>query len=396
VRRLVLLTVLAVLGCMPKDGQKLGLAQSSVEDSAPQVRYLMREVPPGFPSEAVARVNKAVWDGALEQAVGEILGLATHRSFSLDPRTTSLVAARAGFPGQARFSWTLNRGELPIDLLRAVQSPGDLPVHMALGRRDYDDGTTLWMLAWSVRWAEIDPLPRDIALDESINIRVDLAKGSRCQLYIRPPDGPVQEVSLSNGVARWVDRFHTPGEYRVEVVADQGTVSRVVLLFSVFVDTEPPELRSLRPVPMSIQSPIEAEEWLFEQLNMIRFESGLPSVERFELFDGVAREHSAFMGSYGYAVHMVPGVTQGVPWVANNLAHPRAHHHESVATAFTIEDALFLMQDSPGHLDKLLCEPCTHASIGVALEPVLDRFPRLFVTVDLMEFPQGPPEKIRR
>jgi hypothetical protein len=102
------------------------------------------------------------------------------------------------------------------------------------------------------------------------------------------------------------------------------------------------------------------------------------------------------MASYGHAVHSIPGVSKGVPWTANNLAHPRARHHESVATALTMADTFFLIEDSPGHLDKLLCESCTHASIGVALEPVLDRFPRLFVTVDLLEFPQGPPQEIRR
>ena len=49
---------------------------------------------------------------------------------------------------------------------------------------------------------------------------------------------------------------------------------------------------------------------------------------------------------------------------------------------------------SPAHLKNLLCERCTHASIGASLEPVLDRIPRLFVTWELLEFPQGPPREI--
>ena len=49
---------------------------------------------------------------------------------------------------------------------------------------------------------------------------------------------------------------------------------------------------------------------------------------------------------------------------------------------------------SPGHLANLLCEECTHASIGVALEPVTDRTPRLFVVWELLRFPEGPPQAI--
>jgi len=390
----LLLSLLLSCAARPPDVPKL--AMSTVEGTRAEVRYRVQEPQSDLAKKAVAAVPDSVWDGGLNQAVEELLGLATHRSFSLDPQTTSLVAARAGFPGQVRFSWTVNHGELPMEMLGPLAGRSGPEVYLALGKRNFGDGTVLWMLGWSQKWADIDPLPRDLELDEPINIHVELTEATQCQLFIRPPHGPIQEISLTNGVARWVDRFHTPGEYRIEVVAARGQVSRVVLLFSVFVDGPPPEPGRLRMVPSTVASPIEAEAWLYQQLNEMRTERGLPTVTRFELFEPVVREHSAFMGAYGSAVHSVPGVTQGVAWTADNLAHPRARHHESVATAVTVSDILFLIGDSPGHLDKLLCETCTHASIGVALEPVLDRFPRLFVTVDLLEFPQGPPQKIER
>ena len=53
-----------------------------------------------------------------------------------------------------------------------------------------------------------------------------------------------------------------------------------------------------------------------------------------------------------------------------------------------------LVVDSPAHLAALLCASCTHATIGVALEPVVDRPPRLFVTWELLEFPRGEPMAI--
>ena len=98
------------------------------------------------------------------------------------------------------------------------------------------------------------------------------------------------------------------------------------------------------------------------------------------------------MAATGVVGHRIAGHTDGVPARAHRTAHPRARHHENVAAAASAEAALALVADSPGHLRNLLCEHCSHASIGVALEPVLDRPPRLFVTWELLEFPQGPPQ----
>jgi uncharacterized protein YkwD len=100
------------------------------------------------------------------------------------------------------------------------------------------------------------------------------------------------------------------------------------------------------------------------------------------------------MAAAGRVAHALPDVTAGVPTRAVELAHPRAQHYENVAAAATAEEALARVVDSPGHLRNLLCEPCTHASIGAALEPVLDRTPRVFVTFELLDFPQGPPRAI--
>ena len=84
------------------------------------------------------------------------------------------------------------------------------------------------------------------------------------------------------------------------------------------------------------------------------------------------------------------------PEAATNLALPRARFHENVAAAYSAVEAAHLVEDSPGHLRNLLCPTCTHASIGVALEPALGRQPRLFVTWELLEFPEGEPQRIMR
>ena len=53
-----------------------------------------------------------------------------------------------------------------------------------------------------------------------------------------------------------------------------------------------------------------------------------------------------------------------------------------------------LIRGSPAHLRQVLCEACTSASVGVALEPTLDHVPRLFFTLELLRFPNGVPGPI--
>jgi hypothetical protein len=204
----------------------------------------------------------------------------------------------------------------------------------------------------------------------------------------------VQELAISAEASRWVDAFHTPGAYRIEVVGDRGGRSDVLLLFTVFVDTEPPAVPMLAWHPREPPDPTRAEAILFDALNEARRAHGLPPVRAFDLFRPLAREHAAYMASAGRLGHTVAGLTTGVPDNAIKVAHPQAKFYENVAVSLSAADAHALVEDSPGHFRNLLCEPCTHATVGVALEPVLDRPPRLFVTWELMWFPHGEPQAL--
>ena len=64
-------------------------------------------------------------------------------------------------------------------------------------------------------------------------------------------------------------------------------------------------------------------------------------------------------------------------------------HYESIAAAQSAQEALDIVVSSPAHIQTLLCEDCTHISIGATIEPVLNRIPRLFVTWEMIRFPQG-------
>ena len=392
------LALVLALGCAPPPTpppEALRLAARVGTARAPEVRYR-----PGAPgteagSLLVQAVPGATWDRGLQATAEALLGTAVGPRVRLDTGTTSGVAARAGYPGQVRFASRLNGGAFPADAVEPiVRDAAGRIVDVALARRTWSDGMTLWVVAWSPRVLGLNPIPRDVPLDGSVPITVQGGAGEELRLFLAPPDAPVEEVSLTPAVTRWVDRFHTPGEYRLEVVQRSGQRSEVALLFSLFVDTEPPPPVVGAPAPSPPPNPAEAELALMEAVNGLRQDHGLPRVEPFPLFLPFAREHAALMAASGVVAHQIEGVTPGVPTRAAAFAHPRALHHENVAVAATAAETLARVVDSPGHLRNLLCDTCTHAAIGAALEPVLDRAPRIFVTYELLAFPQGPPREI--
>lgn len=397
-RRLAPFALALGLGCAPPPAppaDALRLAMRVGNERGPEVRYR-----PGTPgteagSLLVQAVPGATWDRGLQAAAESLLGTAVGPRVRLDTQTTSAVAARAGYPGQVRFATRLNGGAFPADAVEPIAraAHGRL-VDVALARRTWSDGMTLWVVAWSPRVLGINPIPRDVPLDGSVPITVHGGGGEELRLFIAAPDSPVDEVSLTPAVTRWVDRFHTPGEYRLEVVQRAGQRSEVALLFSLFVD-DPPAPPAVGGPPLTPPpNPAEAEVELLAAVNALRERRGLGPVLPFEMFQPFAREHSALMAASGVVAHHIPDVTPGVPTRAAEYAHPRAQHHENVAVAATAAETLARVIDSPGHLRNLLCDTCTHAAIGAALEPVLDRQPRIFVTYELLAFPQGPPRRI--
>jgi uncharacterized protein YkwD len=178
----------------------------------------------------------------------------------------------------------------------------------------------------------------------------------------------------------------------MEVVARGERTTQVVLKWSVFVDSTPPEVPRLQRGSLENPNPAEATQALYRALNDMRSAAGLPPVERFFPFEPLAREHAALMASSGIVDHRIAGLTPGVAARIAERFHPGARTFENLAAAPNWQQALDMVRLSPGHLANLFCEECTHASIGVALEPITDRIPRLFVVWELLEFPEGAPQ----
>jgi hypothetical protein len=398
VRALSVFLFAGLVGCSSNrklpDPTALELAVATSKEHA-EVRFRPRPAPEGIDADLVSYVPDGQWDAGLDHATHLLLSAIVDERARITTPTVSAATSIAGYPGQTRFLRQLNGGAFPNDLVEQILRDGaGRPIDLGIASRTFSDGRVLWVLGWAPHLADLDPLPRDIHLDDNLPVRVISDHPGPFRLFVTPPDGPVRELAISAEASRWVDVFHAPGRYRLEVVGEQNGRADVLLLFSVYVDTNPEKVPKLAWHPRNAQNPIEAEAELFEALNEARLAHGLAPVQSFDLFRPLAREHAAFMASAGTLGHILPGITTGVPDRAVHVAHPQAKFYENVAVAINSNDAHALVEDSPGHFRNLLCEPCTHATVGVALEPVLDRTPRLFVAWELMWFPHGEPRPL--
>ena len=364
--------------------------------TAPEVRYRPVEIPEKYNNEIRTTFLNAQWDLGLERACQELTSLISVPKVQLTPRATHQATDRFGFPGQAQFSKVLTGGEVPTRVLSALaKKKTGKNIDIAMAKRQYGNGATLWIIGIADHLVEMDPIPRDIPLDGQLALRIELEPEQEGLLYIDAPGQPIEMVEILPSAHRWINNFHLPGRYRFEVVTEENKETSIALLFSVFVEQE-----IGRPRPLlersEVNNPIEAEAWLYQEVNRIRRTHGVYPLKRFSMFEELTREHSALMADTGVVAHKIRGVTTGVALKAEKVAHPRARHYENVAAAQTAKDALDMVLDSPGHFKVLLCETCTHISIGAALEPNLIGNPRLFVTWEVLEFPQGQPQKIEK
>jgi len=375
--------------------------------SVDMVRFRPINTPPHHAAETLLRrVPDSTWDAGLARATSLLAAATTDRLALITPSATHAGQGIAGYPGHARFIRTLNAGEFPDDLAEALTISAlrrSQPVDVAISSRSYGDGVTLWVAGIAHRPLLIDPIERDVELDSMIPVSLEAVNPDSSAdpflsipdpvLFISPPSGPVRRIDLSLDHARWVDGFTEPGSYGMEVVAQTGGTTQVLLQWQHFVETAPSAIRTQSNETVAVD-PIEATAAIYEAVNQFRSNRGLSNLERFLPFEPLAREHAAFMAHTGVVDHTITNVTDGVSYHARSLFHPGARHRENLAAASNWQEALNITTLSPGHLDNLLCESCTHLSVGVAIEPAEAESARIFVVWEMLEFPQGVPVRI--
>lgn len=321
-------------------------------------------------------------DLGLRAAAEELAAQATTPDARFTPGAIRRAVGRAGYPGDTRWVRAVAGAAPPPELLASI--PGGQPVDVGWAWRALPDGRRWWVVGWAPRRASLDPVRRDLTVDEGLSVRVDGLADPR--LFVGLPEGDVREVSLTPGVARWVDLFHVPGEYRVEVVDGES----VELLFSVYVDVPVPPPEPL-PGPAPVPDPEAAARWLADALTDLRSRAGLPALPTFSPMVPLVRAHATCIAGLGLALHASPSCP-GVPELARRTFFPRARHHQDVAVGDTAPELWERLQESPAHRANLLCRTCSHAIVATALEPAAP--PRLFAVWELLEFPEGEPRPI--
>jgi len=372
-----------------------------------QVRFRPQPVPVSEEAQWLTQeIPGSTWDKGLHKATQALIRASRDRLAQLTPESTIAAQAQAGYPGNARFFRELTGGgppEILVANLKKAAAGRHQEFDVALAQKSFGDGTILWIGAIAHRPALLDPMPALIPLDGRVAVSIEVLETSDTDpmgrvpdpvLFLSTPFGAVAAFELQPQTARWLDNFHTPGRYLMEVVSRGKKQSQVILKWAVFVDEPAGPVPSLMKATGENPDPYEATLALYSALNEIRQEAGLPEVIRFEGFEPIAREYAALMAASGVVDHQIPYLSSGVAAKATAEFHPGAKHHENLAAASSWEEGFDLVRLSPGHLANLLCEPCTHASIGVALEPVTDQTPRLFIVWELLEFPQGIPAAI--
>ncbi len=338
------------------------------------------------PEPAAGLADGLHLDAGLRAAAEELVGDVTRVDARLDPASVRLALARAGYPRDAHFIHAhSDDGTLPRTLLDSI--PRTAPVDIAWASRPTPGGIgQTFILGWATQAGTMDALPRDIPLDRGLPLRIDDLASPR--LYIGAPDGRAQELGITPGVDRWLDVFHIPGEYRIEIVDKD----RVAFLFSLFVDVALPAPSAL-PGPAERPDPLAASAEIAANVNALRARTGLRPLRAFPLFEPETRAQAACLASLGIVAHK----TAGCPGVPDLTAHddfPHARHHEDVVAADTAAEAWDRLYDSPGHRLNLLCDTCTHLTVGSAIENTNPA--RVYAVVEALEFPDGEPAPIVR
>jgi hypothetical protein len=362
--------LLALLACAPK----VPPAPSLPSDTMLRWR-------PG--SELVTLGPEARQDRGLTAAAEALAGAATSPDARLTTTAVRGALALGHYPGAARFVRAVGGKELPAALLDEI--PRDAPVDVGWAWRDFADGRRWWVLGWSPRRVQPDPVPSRVEPGQGVGVRVDGARNAR--LFVVAPSGRWRALQLTPGETRWVAGLDEPGEHRFEVVDGD----RVELLFGVFVGEAAPPLAPL-PTAVPFVNPLEATEALYAAANDLRRTNGLAPLSRFATFEPLVQEQAACLSLQGRVEHDSEACP-GVPGRASQGYFPRGHYYENLAAADSAAEAWEALLASPGHLANLLCADCTHLSIGAATEPA--PVPRLFVVWEVMRFPAGEPLPIR-
>jgi uncharacterized protein YkwD len=217
---------------------------------------------------------------------------------------------------------------------------------------------------------DLEPTPRRLRRGQAIQLRFRTAPSHHSiRLVVTAPDGTIADPPLSQNGGRLAARLECSrrGIYQVEVTGEGQHGPEVLANFPIFCDQDPPrEVRygSIRPLTDKVEL---LEQELFEGTNRARRKRGLPALKESSSLAEVARRHSKDMRDNGFVGHVSPTTGRPIDRV-RTAGIPHLVVRENVAQAYSTDEALRELLNSPAHRQNILGRDVTEMGVGVVVD----------------------------
>jgi uncharacterized protein YkwD len=232
-------------------------------------------------------------------------------------------------------------------------------------------GLTLAVVTLSRRFADIEPLPRRLAVGQAIRLSGRLRDGyAGPVLAVALPSGEVIRRPAGDGPA-FREEISTAdsGVYTVELLADGPRGDTVLANFPLFVGVDVPTSVSLAsdegPGESASAEAVAAE--LHRLLNRTRTENGLAELDAHDGLARVALAHSQDMVESGFVGHDSPRTGSAVERV-ERAGFRSGLVLENIGRGYGAAEIHRGLLQSPGHRANVLNPDVTHVGVGVAAE----------------------------
>ena len=216
---------------------------------------------------------------------------------------------------------------------------------------------------------DLEPMPRRLAMGQQVSLRFRAASSHHgIQLVVTPPDGKTVTTPLAGeGLLSAPLACRRRGVYQVEVTGEGQFGPEVLANFPVYCDQDPPVRVTYAAVRPLGDDSEQLERELFEGTNRVRRKTRLPQLRREQRLTAVARKHSRDMRDNRFVGHVSP--TTGRP--IDRLRAAGVLHlvvRENVAQAYSTEEALRELLNSPAHRENILSRDVTEMGIGIVVD----------------------------
>ena len=229
------------------------------------------------------------------------------------------------------------------------------------------DGVVVAGLVMAFRWADLQPVPRELKKGATIVLNGELAADLRePQAIVVAPDGNMQRSPAQQG-RRF--SFELPandeGEYRVELLAGSSLGPTVVATFPVYVGVPPrTQITAVTDEASTSGTAASVQSKLFDLIQADRQRAGQKPIARMEALEAVALAHSIDMRDARFVGHTSKSTGSASDRVQRAGVRV-ALVLENVGRGYSAEGVHRGLMDSPGHRQNILSPEVSHIGIGV-------------------------------